>query len=228
MKAKLYSHEVLIGETELSITDNFMGIVSGKLLPTDDYRQLHSTFIKRHDTAHKNFRRLNLNLQLENGCYISPSKIWVEAFEDFPDEITVYGLGVSRQIIEDYFEASPPKVFVEEPWYTLGLHQKIGLEKELLREIGDGNFSFWDKLRGKTKSHVLTEFFCSANARSSMADDVLFEIESKNADYAFAVVHLTWSGKKERFVNCPGTDFYKNFDEFKHFRMLADKGEWKS
>lgn len=228
MKAKLYSYEALIGETELSVTDESMGVISGNLITNAEYKKRQHIFFERYNNSHKEFKKLKLNLQLENGCFILPSKIWVEAFKEFPNEVTVYGLGISRQIIEDYFISKPPKLFVEEPWYVLEPHQKIGLEKELMKEIGDGKVSFWNRLRNKqVEQHKLIYFNCSAYASYGPSDDVLFEIESRNSDYTFAVVHLTWSGKREKFVVCPHTDFYKDFNTFMIARGLPDINEWE-
>jgi hypothetical protein len=229
MKAKLYSHKLLIGETELSVTDESMGVISGNLITNNEYRKLQPVFLKGYNNDDVEFRKLKLNLQLENGCFISPFKIWVEEFEDFPNEVTVYGLGINRQVIEDYFISNPPKLFVEEPWYVLRTNQKIGLEEELLKEIGNGKVSFWDRLRNKSvEQHKLVYFNCSAYANYGASDDILFEVESENSDYTFAVVHLTYSGKKEKFAVCPHTDFYRNFDEFKKSRMFPDRIEWES
>lgn len=220
MQATLYSHHKILGTVNLAVTDGSMGVVSGTLSPTRDYYEYQNVFLKRLSADHKDFRRLNLNLQLENGCFITPWKIWVEAIDGFPDEITVYGLGLSRQIIEDYFETNPPKIFVEEPWYVLSIERKLGLEKELRSEIGEK--------QSQNNNHPLLDYEFSTFATYGAADDVLFEIAGENKEYNFAVVHLTYKGKLEVSNRWPTTDFYNGFDEFKYFRMFPDKAEWES
>lgn len=228
MKAKLYSYEVLIGETELSVTDESMEVISGKLTPTDWYFDIEHIFLKRYDNNHEEFKKLKLNLQLDNGCFIMPNKIWVEVFENSKENITIYGLGISQQVVEDYFKHTPPKPFLEVPWYTLGLLQKISLEKELLKEISHKEGLIWDNVtKQQLKNHYLENFTCFAYADYGPDDDVLFEIEGENSDYTFAVVHLTWSGKKENYIDCPNTYFFKDFNSFMISRGLPDINEWE-
>jgi hypothetical protein len=66
------------------------------------------------------------------------------------------------------------------PWVPVG-QQGDDLIRELEREVGD--------------RHVLWGPRTRALARRIDADDVLLEI--KGDDNGYAVVHLTWSGKRE-------------------------------
>jgi len=100
------------------------------------------------------------------------------------------------------------------PWRLITREEKPALERELAAEIGKG--------------HVLTAYTYSAYARLSSRDDVLFEVHQVGSGYRYAVVHLTWKGRREKDPHWPSTTFYSSFDEFKREVMYPDKEEWES
>lgn len=89
-----------------------------------------------------------------------------------------------------------------EPWEPTG----PGLENELAREVGEG--------------HVLSGRLAVAVARRRDNDDVLFHLPEGPAP--FAVVHLTWTGSRERRPEWPWTELYRSVEEFAVRRMRPD------
>jgi len=69
-------------------------------------------------------------------------------------------------------------------------------EEELTKELGGREngklFKFFNR-----NAHKLLGFEAKAICHNASNDDVLFRIIKQGSDYAFAVVHLTWSGSKE-------------------------------
>lgn len=126
--------------------------------------------------------------------------------------------------MDDFFLQETPRPFLEEPWYEIDIERKICLENELFKEIGLADTSFYF-LKQRNK-HFLAEFQFSALATTGYNDDVLFAVRKNGVDKKFAVIHLTWKGKKE-VENFPGADFFVDFDEFKYLRMYPDKAEWE-
>lgn len=55
-------------------------------------------------------------------------------------------------------------------------------------------------------------------------DDVLFEIQS--GCYRYAVVHLTWQGKRERNWKFPVSRFYKDWQDLFNNRIQQDHLDW--
>jgi hypothetical protein len=85
-----------------------------------------------------------------------------------------------------------------------------GLESELAREIGPG--------------HVLAGRRAIAVGRRVDNDDVLFHLPDGPA--LLAVVHLTWTGQRERSPEWPATALYRSVAEFAERRMRPDhRGE---
>jgi hypothetical protein len=68
--------------------------------------------------------------------------------------------------------------------------------------------------------HPLFEIKAHAIARRIDCDDVLFEIESNETQ--LAVVHLTWSGKREDEPIWPSTKFYRDSEEWINSCMMID------
>jgi len=91
------------------------------------------------------------------------------------------------------------------PWEASG----PGLEAELAREVGP--------------HHVL--YGCSAVsvARRADCDEVLFVLS--NGPSKLAVVHLTWSGKREQDATYPQVELYSSLEEFLGKRMEPDHTE---
>ena len=85
-----------------------------------------------------------------------------------------------------------------------------GLEAELSREVGPG--------------HVLAGRRAVAVGRRMDNDDVLFHPPDGPA--LLAVVHLTWTGQRERRPEWPQTELYHSVAEFAERRMEPDhRGE---
>ena len=61
-----------------------------------------------------------------------------------------------------------------------------------------------------------------------MNDEVLFSINYPEIDCDCALVKLTWKGKTELNPKWPRTEYYKNFDDFKYYKMYQDKIEWET
>ena len=78
----------------------------------------------------------------------------------------------------------------------------------------------------KPEKHILFDSEFSAFCHDQRNDDVLFEIRKPKFEKQFALVHLTWTSKKEK-QGYPNTTFYSDFDDFKYSRMYADKAEWE-
>jgi hypothetical protein len=89
-----------------------------------------------------------------------------------------------------------------DPWRATG----PGLEGELAREVGPG--------------HVLAGRRAVAVGRRLDNDDVLFHLPDGPA--LLAVVHLTWTGQRERRPEWPQTELYRSVAEFVERRMLPD------
>ncbi len=231
MLTKIYSNKILIGKADLSISDDSMGVLSGEFIPNNDYLAIREIIWKFNSTNDKDFdlwKSLRLNVQLENGYFlhsIGGISIWdVQELKD--EKIDIEIAGVFRHVIDDFFKTDPPRLFVEEPWEDLTIDQKIAFENELKKEIGIDK-GLINRLIGSKKKHVMTEYDFSALCTSGMNDNVLFSIHSsKNFDFDFALVHLTWKQKQEA-GNFPKTDFYKDFDDFKYNKMIPDKIEWE-
>lgn len=85
-----------------------------------------------------------------------------------------------------------------------------GLETELARELGPG--------------HVLAGRRAVAVGRRMDNDDVLFYLPDGPA--LLAVVHLTWTGQRERTADWPHAELYQSVAEFAERRMRPDhRGE---
>ncbi len=93
------------------------------------------------------------------------------------------------------------------PWVSVGQLSDI-LVKELEREVSE--------------NHVLWNLRSNAIAQRSDNDDVLFDIEGSAA---VAVVHLTWSGKKELDGRFPETRIFQSFDAWREKCMNVDNAE---
>ena len=229
MKAKVYSHKELIGTTELKVGDEAMGCVYGEFTPTEIYfKTIQKSvweFWRTNKPNYKKWHSLRLNVQLENGYFLFPIGGYtindVQALPNEPKRIDIAGL--DRHIFEDYFQQNTRRSFLEKPWCQIDIDRKIDLEDELHKEIGFVNRSFLDFFKIRT-NHFLTDFEFSALATYQRSDDVLFSVHKIEFDKKFAVIHLTWKGKKE-VEDFPATDFFIDFDEFKSMKMYPDKIE---
>ena len=132
---------------------------------------------------------------------------------------------MDNKILQDFLQTNPPRPFVEDPWNELQIEQKIAFEDELKKELGINEKLFLGIIR-KPEEHILLNNEFSAFCHDHRNDDVLFEIRKPEFEKQFALVHLTWTSKKEK-EGYPITTFYSDFDDFKYSRMYADKAEWE-
>lgn len=233
MRADVYSNEILIGTTDLKLGNESMGCVYGEFTPNQNYFDKVQKIVWRFWATNKpNFKEwdsLRLNVQLENGYFLYPIGGYtiddIEDLKDEPKRIDIAGL--YRHVIDDFFKLDKPKELVGKPWYFVSISEKIALENELKKELGvKVEKSFFDIFKGKPNNHILLDFDCSALCKNERNDDVFFVTNNQNSDNGFAVVHLTWSSKKE-YKNYPRTDFYKYFDDFKTQRIDIDISKWE-
>lgn len=231
MKATIYSHKELIGTTDLKVGDESMGCVYGNIVPTDAYYKTIQKNVWEFWTTNKpdysKWYSLRINVQLENGYFLFPAGGYsIDDMQELPNEPKRIDIaGLDRHVIDDFFLPEMPITFLEEPWYHINIEQKIILENELDKEVGLTEKSVFNFFKSNPK-HFLADYKFSALATYGRNDDVLFSVRKDGFDKSFAVIHLTWKGKKE--VNgFPDTDFFTDFDEFKYMRMFPDKIKWE-
>jgi hypothetical protein len=231
MKAKIYSHKELIGTTELIIGDESMGCVYGDIVPTETYykaiqKKVWELWATR-KPDYKKWYSLRLNTQLENGYFLFPAGGYtIDDIPELPNEPKRIDIaGLDKHVIEDFFLQEIPRPFLVEPWYQIDIEQKIDLENELNKEIGLTGWSLLNFFKTNSR-HFFADFEFSALATYGCNDDVLFAVRKNRFDKNFAVISLTWKGKKE-VDNFPGADFFTDFDEFKYVRMYPDKAAWE-
>jgi hypothetical protein len=92
------------------------------------------------------------------------------------------------------------------PWYFTDLDLSIQLRIEISNE------------------HVLFGKSVKTIAKRQDNDDVLFELD--DADFKYAVVHLTWARKTQEGARCPITRLYKNWQEVYEDRIVVDNIDW--
>ncbi|WP_341836108.1 hypothetical protein WJU16_25145 [Chitinophaga pollutisoli] len=221
MKATLYSHTKPLGTIEMKIVDESMGVVGGKLTPSKFYFSLQQIFRRSGGKYNEELQQLNLNLQLENGCYLHPLGGYsIYDIEDFPDEISVDVVGSNYFNIFETLDGDNPISFVKEPWYSIAIETKFALESELSNEISRFRV---DK---KFSNHYYAEYDFFALASYGPDDDVLF-YAVKNNELRYAIIHLTWTGNPEKNPAYPRCTFYNTYEELKTLRMLPDAEEWE-
>jgi hypothetical protein len=91
-----------------------------------------------------------------------------------------------------------------EPWGPLSLERQKSLEAELARELH--------------ADHVLAGRSLRAVAARADQDDVLFEVDG----IGFAVVHLTWSGRRESSAQWPSSQLFPSLEDWRERGMKAD------
>ena len=96
-----------------------------------------------------------------------------------------------------------------EPWDSL-CTEPSSFEKELYNEVGE--------------KHILYGKKVMAIGRRYDCDDFLFRIY--DADFNFAVVHLTYSGRKEESFKYPRTKVYKDLNDWINRCMIPDNSEY--
>jgi hypothetical protein len=232
LKASIYSHLHLIGTADLQVDDSAMGCLFGDFMPNEIYFDAVQKQVWKFGETNKRdyakWEALGFNARLENGYFLYPAGGYtIDDSPDFPGEAKRIDIaGLDSHVIEDYFLTAPPGIFVEMPWEAITIEQKIAFETELNKELGLDGPAFWVFLKPKQVPHILANIAFSALCTNQCNDEVLFAIRGAEFDNKFAVVHLTWKGKKEVKLH-PLTEFYKDFDAFKHSRMYPDKAEWE-
>lgn len=93
------------------------------------------------------------------------------------------------------------------PWIAADNHG-IALVTELHKELNS--------------NHILFEKCQRAIGRRIDCDDVLFE----STDGTFALVHLTWLGKKDLHPDFPWTRLFSTFREFVEQVMIPDSEDY--
>jgi hypothetical protein len=84
----------------------------------------------------------------------------------------------------------------------------VGWESELMRETGP--------------EHPLYQANAKLIARRFDCDDALFQLD----DGRVALVHLTWSGKRERDPRCPDTVMYESLEAWEQSSLAVDHADW--
>jgi hypothetical protein len=94
-----------------------------------------------------------------------------------------------------------------EPWHAVTPEGRAKLDAQVVRELPLG--------------HVLTGRTLTAVAARSDQDDVLFEV----AGVGYAVVHLTWSGRRETSPEWPRAEVFTSIEEWRYRVMQRDHEE---
>jgi hypothetical protein len=96
-----------------------------------------------------------------------------------------------------------------EPWDAL-CTEPATFENELYNEVGE--------------HHVLFGRKVTAIARRYDCDDFLFQVH--DSEYSFAVVHLTYSTKREEDSKYPRTKIFKDINDWINGCMIVDNLEY--
>jgi hypothetical protein len=225
METTFFTHETLLGYARLEVQDEAMGILYGIFRPEAGW----SGAIQQAAREGRSLQPFQLSAQLENGLFLHPEG-FIQILDlrheigDVPVEVTV--AGVASEIITDFFLQTPPRPFVEAPWEPLDIRRKKGLEAELDKELGRGDSRLERLLAGHQTPHLLSDYQYLAQAADCRSDDVLFYGYAPALPPVWAVVHLSWRGRRER-EGYPHTTLYPTLDHFKYTQMYPDKAEWE-
>ena len=96
-----------------------------------------------------------------------------------------------------------------EPWVPVGPEAEQ-LTRELAREVGE--------------THVLWSRKARPIGQRIDCDDVLFEVDGEPLRYA--VVHLTWRGRRENDPRWPDTRMFSTISEWIRDGMMMDHHEY--
>lgn len=96
-----------------------------------------------------------------------------------------------------------------EPWDSLCVEPSY-FEKELYKEVGE--------------RHLLHRKKIIAIGRRYDCDKVLFQVH--DSEFNFAVVHLTYSSKREEDPKYPRTKVYKDLNHWINECMIPDHSEY--
>ena len=234
MKATIFSHENIIGTTELVVGDTSMGHMYGTFIPNkfyfDNIQKHVWDFWKTSKPNYDKWYALRLNVQLENGYYLFPAGGYtIDDSLDLPNESKRIDItGLNSHIFKDFFNENPTDSFLVEPWETINIGQKLAYEDELSKEFGltAVNKSLLRFIQPDKEKVSLISLNYSALCKNGPNDDVLFSVNRPDLiKEKFVVVHLTWTGIHEA-NGFPRLRYYKTFDDFKRIRMIPDSKEW--
>jgi hypothetical protein len=194
MKGYIYSHKILIGTTIFKNSFGAMGHIWGEFIPSEEYQVVKKQVQEFCDSLKKDYKRYSFrfNIQLENGYFLLPiGGVEIMDSADFPDEpINIHVAGVHSHVYIDYFENN--RAFVIAPWQTVNIDQKIELEDELSREIGETNVTF------------------STLAKHSLSNEVLFATHGDNVP-PFVIANLK-PGQKTTIEDVfPDENYFMDF-----------------
>ena len=104
MKAILYIDGIIIGNIELNVIDEFMGVLSGKLSPNENYDEFKDAIMNQFDKKGiSNIDDFNYKLIVENGYQLDPEGgIGIIHSREFIDEILVETAGNNLEEIKNY------------------------------------------------------------------------------------------------------------------------------
>ena len=103
-------------------------------------------------------------------------------------------------------EAQHPLGFeLLEPWTSIA-GDPLALSTELQREVREDGILF-----GCTTKAIAVRQDC---------DDVLFRVEGLSEQ--FAVVHLTWSGRRDQTTGFPSTELFRDAEDWRSRCMVPD------
>ena len=104
MKANLYIDHIEIGNLSLEITDESMGVLSGRLNPNKNYENFQSKILNNFDEKGiSNITDFNYIIILQNGYILLPEGgIGIIHSREFIDEILVETAGNNIENIKNY------------------------------------------------------------------------------------------------------------------------------
>ena len=92
-------------------------------------------------------------------------------------------------------------------------------------EIQDGSEPIVAELKKEVREDgILYDVAAQAIARRVDCDDVLFKLEGKKEE--FAVVHLTWSGRRDPNPGWPSTTLYSDIASWNTECMIPDHEDY--
>lgn len=94
------------------------------------------------------------------------------------------------------------------PWYSTDTDLTVQLHREI------------------NKNHILYGKLFKTIARRQDNDDALFEVA--NADFKYAMVHLTWAQKTLDDSKYPSTKTYRNWQDVYENRIIKDHEGWEN
>lgn len=196
MKGYIYSHKILIGTTTFKQSFGSMGHIWGEFEPSSDYELIKKQVQEFCDQVEKDFEKwysFRFNIQLENGYFLLPiGGVEILDSAEFPDEpISIHLAGVYSHVYEDYFENN--KAFVIPPWQQVSIIEKIDLEDELTKAIGETNVTF------------------STLAKHTVSNQVLFAVHGGNVP-PFVIANFIPGQKQTIEEVFPEENYFMNFE----------------